>query len=250
MGGNKLIKIVNQNRYQQVKKKIIEMIENEEISGNKLPSEDELSKLLGVSLATLREALLVLKGEGVITKRHGRGNFIHRSTLKTKMRIDRSVDFVSLLQDGGYEVSVDQSDFTKEKANEEDVAILNINAREKVIQYERKFFADGKLAMICYNRIAEKSFTKELKNVAIARNICDFIWQYCQKELAQGIIEFVPFVAREKERELFGIKVGTPMTAWREVFYTLDDEPICTSFVLFNPSIVIMKMLWKWGGKI
>ena len=63
MGGNKLIKIVNQNRYQQVKKKIIEMIENEEISGNKLPSEDELSKLLGVSLATLREALLVLKGK-------------------------------------------------------------------------------------------------------------------------------------------------------------------------------------------
>ena len=67
-----MIKIVNQNRYQQVKKKIIEMIENEEISGNKLPSEDELSKLLGVSLATLREALLVLKGEGVITKRHGK----------------------------------------------------------------------------------------------------------------------------------------------------------------------------------
>lgn len=245
-----LIKIFNSARYQQVKKKIIEMIENEEIAGNKLPSEDELSKLLGVSLATLREALLVLKGEGVITKRHGRGNFVHRSTLRTKMRIDRSVDFVSLLQDGGYEVNIDQSDIIKERANEEDVMLLNIKPHEMVITYERKFFAEEKLAIISYNRIAETSFTKELENVAIERNISEFVWKYCHKELAQGIIEFVPFVAREKEFELFEVETGTPMTAWREVFYSVDDEPICTSFALFNPKMVKMKMLWKWGGKM
>lgn len=247
MGGKEFMKIVNLARHQQVKKKIIEMIEKGEISGNKLPSEEELSKLLGVSLATLREALLVLKEEGVISKRHGRGNFIHRSTLKTKMRIDRSVDFVSLLQDGGYEVTVDQSDFIKEKANEEDIAVLKVDPGEMVIQYERKFLANGELAIISYNRIAEKSFTKELRNVAIARNISDFIWQYCQKELAQGIIEFVPYVAGEKEKKLFEVEVGTPMTAWRETFYTLEDEAICTSFALFNPTIVVMKMLWNWG---
>ena len=41
----------------------------------KLPSEFELAKLLGVSRATLREALRVLEEENIIVRRHGVGTF-------------------------------------------------------------------------------------------------------------------------------------------------------------------------------
>lgn len=42
----------------------------------KLPSEFELAKQLGVSRATLREALRVLEEENVIIRRHGVGTFV------------------------------------------------------------------------------------------------------------------------------------------------------------------------------
>ncbi|MDF2859258.1 MAG: GntR family transcriptional regulator, partial [Neobacillus sp.] len=42
----------------------------------KLPSEFDLAKQLGVSRATLREALRILEEENVIIRRHGVGTFV------------------------------------------------------------------------------------------------------------------------------------------------------------------------------
>ncbi|MDH6111543.1 GntR family transcriptional regulator [Kitasatospora sp. MAP12-15] len=45
-------------------------------AGDKLPSEGELAATYRVGLPTLRRALEVLQGEGLIEKVHGRGNFV------------------------------------------------------------------------------------------------------------------------------------------------------------------------------
>ncbi|WP_030988959.1 GntR family transcriptional regulator [Streptomyces sp. NRRL S-1813] len=49
--------------------------------GTCLPSEAQLASRYGVSTATLRSALSVLQGEGLVEKIHGKGNFI-RSPLR------------------------------------------------------------------------------------------------------------------------------------------------------------------------
>ncbi|MDF2684808.1 MAG: GntR family transcriptional regulator, partial [Brevibacillus sp.] len=45
--------------------------------GERLPSEAELSKQLGISRATLREALRLLEEEKIVIRRHGVGTFIN-----------------------------------------------------------------------------------------------------------------------------------------------------------------------------
>lgn len=47
-------------------------------AGERLPSEPDLAARYAVSLPTLRSALAVLQGEGLIEKMHGRGNFVRR----------------------------------------------------------------------------------------------------------------------------------------------------------------------------
>ena len=49
----------------------------------KLPSEFELSKSLGVSRATLREALSLLEEDNIIVRRHGVGTFVNPKPLFT-----------------------------------------------------------------------------------------------------------------------------------------------------------------------
>ncbi|MBK4203017.1 GntR family transcriptional regulator [Bacillus subtilis] len=66
--------------------KVIERIKEDIKNGiytekEKLPSEFELSKKLGVSRATLREALRILEEEHVIIRRHGVGTFVHSKPL-------------------------------------------------------------------------------------------------------------------------------------------------------------------------
>lgn len=50
--------------------------------GERLPSEADLADRYKVSTTTLRSALAVLQGEGLVEKIHGKGNFVRRSLRK------------------------------------------------------------------------------------------------------------------------------------------------------------------------
>jgi len=232
-------------RVQFVKNTVLEMIKTNKIIGNKLPTEDELSKLLQVSLATLREALLELNKEGIISKRHGLGNFIHKSTLETKMRIDRFTDFVDLLEDGGYRVTSTYSALWLKEPDTTVAKDLQINIDSKIVVYDRTFFANDRAAIHAQNRIPYCYFVKKLSEIENQFDLNSFIEKYCQQKLTHGIQEISPILAGETEQDLFGIKIGGAIISWKEIFYTIEDKPICLGTVRFNPDIVKMKMLWK-----
>ena len=78
------------------------MMKDNAFEDNKLPSEPLLAQKLGISLVTLREALLMLALEGYITKRHGSGNYIHKSALDFE---NRSIYFADCLEKEGYKAT-------------------------------------------------------------------------------------------------------------------------------------------------
>lgn len=61
---NKLFKMINEGTFPE---------------GSRLPSEPELSKLIGVSRTTLRQALALLQDDGLVNNIRGKGNFIVKS---------------------------------------------------------------------------------------------------------------------------------------------------------------------------
>jgi GntR family transcriptional repressor for pyruvate dehydrogenase complex len=57
--------------------RIVQMIGNGDWkAGDQLPAQRQLAQVLGVSMASLREALQTLQGMGVLELRHGQGTFI------------------------------------------------------------------------------------------------------------------------------------------------------------------------------
>ena len=58
------------------------VVQNKFAPGEKLPNEIELASLLGVSRATLREAVRSLIAQGVLYVRRGRGTFISKELPK------------------------------------------------------------------------------------------------------------------------------------------------------------------------
>ena len=61
--------------------------------GDKIPSENTLSKSLGVSRAVIREALLRLRDENVIATFHGRGSFVANPSNFTTLDLQNTFDF-------------------------------------------------------------------------------------------------------------------------------------------------------------
>lgn len=66
--------------YEMVMEQIKDIVKRGELQrGDKLPSERDLSEKLGVSRASVREALRALQMLGLIESRHGEGNFINEN---------------------------------------------------------------------------------------------------------------------------------------------------------------------------
>lgn len=76
----KSIKIDNRPLYDRTIDALIRFIDLGEFQpGERLPSEGELAKQLGISRPTLREAIGNLESKGIITRRHGVGTFVSAS---------------------------------------------------------------------------------------------------------------------------------------------------------------------------
>jgi len=228
------------------KKEILKMIGNDEFENNKLPPESKLTKKLGVSLSTLREALLMLKKEGVIDKVHGIGSFVHQSALEAEMRIDLISDLNYLIEDGGYTARMEQKGSWITEANDIEKKELKLKAEEKVLNFERIFYGDDVPAVWVRNKIPTKYFNKIPHEEDLSKPIYQIFWDLCQEKISQSIFEFIPLNAKEKEKEIFQIKKGTPMISWKEIFYNLKDNPISYNLLVFNPNIINLKMLRKW----
>ncbi|MFJ2174202.1 GntR family transcriptional regulator [Streptomyces sp. NPDC087851] len=57
--------------------------------GDRLPSETKLAERYRRSVPTIRDALRVLRDEGLVEKQHGRGNFVRRARTKVLRSSDR-----------------------------------------------------------------------------------------------------------------------------------------------------------------
>lgn len=62
--------------YVEAYTKIEKLIKEKFKPGDKLPSENELAQELGISRGSLRQALLLLREDGIIYKHQGKGNFV------------------------------------------------------------------------------------------------------------------------------------------------------------------------------
>jgi GntR family transcriptional regulator len=77
-------------RYEQVADDLRQQVQTGALTpGERLPSEEALASRYRVGLPTLRQALSVLQAEGLIEKRHGRGNFIREPRQRVEYANDR-----------------------------------------------------------------------------------------------------------------------------------------------------------------
>src|SRR5919205_939676 len=122
-GGDDSMSIKQDNRHlylqviDRLKKDIEEGIYKEK---EKLPSEFELAKQLGVSRATLREALSILEEENVIIRRHGVGTFVNGRPMFTS-GIEQLNSVTDMILQAGMEPGTIFLSTTTQGPTEEDV---------------------------------------------------------------------------------------------------------------------------------
>ena len=76
--------------YFQIQTQLLKMIQSGHLkAGDSLPSEEELSRIYGVSRMTSRQALQVLKSRGFVTRHKGQGSFV------SQPRVEKDITHLS-----------------------------------------------------------------------------------------------------------------------------------------------------------
>lgn len=104
-------------------------------AGSRIPGEEELTELLGVSRITVRHALATLATAGVLRKEHGRGTFVRTPRLVAGTRTVTS--FSDEMAALGVEVRTELLDVGVVSATETVAEVLELDAGDDVVKLRR-----------------------------------------------------------------------------------------------------------------
>lgn len=155
------IKADHRHLYLQVIDRLKEDIDKGVYKENdKLPSEFDLSKSLGVSRATLREALRLLEEDNVIVRRHGVGTFVNPKPVFTS-GIEHLYSVSAMIEKAGKVADTIFMSSVENKATEDDVERFQIDLDDNVLTIERVRTADGEPVVYCIDKVPSKYLSQK-----------------------------------------------------------------------------------------
>ena len=228
----------------EIRLKIIDIIYNGSDTECQLPPENAMAEQFGVSINVIREALILLREQGIITKKHGLGNFYHKSAICAAKRLDLILDFDAYLSESGYTPSRLPCVIQECPANDTVAAGLHLPVGTPVYYYETMHFADLQPAMVCHSWFPHALFCKSMLGMEISIPYFDIFPKFCRKEVTYGNMELLPRVADNALAQVFGIDDGAAYITMTGTFYTYRNEPLAFCEDCLNPRIVTANIFY------
>ena len=147
-------------------------------AGERLPSEPQLAKKLGVSRATLREAMRTFETQGMIRRRQGAGTFVvgQVSVLESGLEVLESID--TMARRLNMELTVSDLHIERLYADQELADGLKIALASRLISVRRVIRAEGRPVAYLVDTLPEeylnpddlpRSFNGSVLDLLIAR---------------------------------------------------------------------------------
>lgn len=132
------------------KEKVLQYITNTDLGqARKLPREEELARLIGVSRVTLRTALNELAIEGIITRQQGRGTFVNAAASEMNVSLTPVTEFNDLIQASGYTPRVQILGTTVIPQGRSRAVRLGLEAHDPIVVTKKVFYADERFCALC-----------------------------------------------------------------------------------------------------
>lgn len=144
-------------------------------TGERLPAEPELAKNLGVSRATLREAMRSFEGQGLIRRRQGVGTFVVRQSkvLESGLEVLESIE--SLAAKIGLEVKMGALHVDRMAASPEQATALRVPTNSALLQISRIILAENRPVAFLIDVLPEDILAVEDLQHGFTGSVLDFL---------------------------------------------------------------------------
>ncbi|MBN2047152.1 MAG: GntR family transcriptional regulator [Anaerolineaceae bacterium] len=203
--------------------------------GERLPSEPRLAKQLGVSRATLREAMRAFEGQGIIRRRQGVGTFVisHTHVIESGLEVLESIE--TLARRIGLDVSMGTSRIHFTAADSEEALIFGLQERDPLVEIDRVILAEGRPVAFLIDLLPETVLSpKELKG-SFTGSVLDYLLQRGTPKLANSIAEIKAVAATSEIARLLEIQRGDVLLCLEAKLYEQTGSMIDLSRSYFLP---------------
>jgi GntR family transcriptional regulator len=218
--------------YLQVIEQIKRDIENGTfLEKQKLPSEFQLSKSLGVSRATLREALRILEEDGVVTRRHGVGTFVNPKPLFTS-GIEELDSVTGMITKSGMTPGSQYLSAELIEATEDDRKRFSPLEVYNLAKVERVRTADEQPVVYCTDKIPEGLLP--IDQVRDADSLFNVLEKYTGKTIGYAVTHIEPIGFHERISPILNCEPDQALLLLRQMHYSQDDVPVLLSSNYFR----------------
>jgi GntR family transcriptional regulator len=231
---------------QIVRQKIIEHIKESRLTVNdKLPSENSLSKLLGVSRVTVHEAYLRLKQEGIIYQIQGKGTFLKRNPIELESGLEVFQGVTEIIRHFKYEPSTEYLGTKITYPTKEMQQKLRLKEDEQIITYYRKRYANGEFAVYSISSTALKYFSGKAPKEFPSGSMLQYFEESLGYSMESSFSEIVPVVSNKSMSKKLNIPENTLFILLKQLISDTFGTPLIYSLDYFNSDIfkfTIMRM--------
>jgi GntR family transcriptional regulator len=197
--------------------------------GEQLPSEKELASQLGISRATLREALLNLEQEGVVVRRHGVGTFVapgYEHRLESGLeRLESILDLANRQQ---MEVKVGDLDVQQKPADLSLAEMLKVSPGTPLTCVCRIIMVDRRPVAYMADYVLSAVLSPADVDGTFSGSVLDLLRRKQERHVAQAIANIVAVNAEPALAHRLKVKPEQALLLLEEIVF--DDEGVAVEF--------------------
>lgn len=203
--------------------------------GDQLPTEPDLAKQLGVSRATLREAMRTFETQGLLLRRQGVGTFVVRPTqvLETGLEVLESIDTIARRE--GLQVSPRKLDLERRPATAEECEVLALAPGCQVLAVSRVIQSEGRPVAYLVDILPADMLSREEVGDDFNGSILDLLLERGTPQLANSHCEIAAVAADSTIARALQIQRGDAILQFSSRLFALDGKVVDCTFSYFLP---------------
>ena len=214
-------KLIYYQIYESLKKDVANKIYK---TGDKLPSENHLSKRFEVNRHTVRRALQILKNEGILFSKRGSGVIVQDS--KFKYKIGKRVRFSQNITNENYipKTKIIRSEIRKASKMEADN--LKINSRDEILLIETTGKINNIPTILTKRKIPNKRFPSFLEIFREELSVTQTLKLFGINDFVRSNTNIIAELADSIQANLLNCKINSPLLKTTYVNQDLNSIPI------------------------
>jgi len=215
--------------------------------GDRLPSEPQLAADLGVSRATLREAMRTFETQGMIRRRQGSGTYVThpRYVIESGLEVLESIE--TLAKRIGLVVTLGELIIERRLANDEDCQFLGIANSAEVISVSRVIMAEGRPVAFLVDTLPQNTLLPEELESGFTGSVLDLLLKRGEPPLFVSRTEINAVTTSPQVARALGIQRGDVLLRFTADLYTTDGRVIDHSLSYFLPGYFRFHVIRRVG---